>query len=103
MAKVYVVVVLCCLKALPPSRQCPRRHLRVVVEEVLWDEFDCSVAVIAGGCFGNLIDTQPWRRYPCRCRADSKSQQVADFGCRPAISSSVVMSCITACIPPRID
>ena len=38
----------------------------------------------------------------CR-RADSKSQQVADFGCRPAISSSVVMSCITACIPPRID
>ena len=40
MAKVYVVVVLCCLKALPPSRQCPRRHLRVVVEEVLWDEFD---------------------------------------------------------------
>ena len=67
MAKVYVVVVLCCLKALPPSRQCPRRHLRVVVEEVLWDEFDCSVAVIAGGCFGNLIDTQPWRRYLCRC------------------------------------
>jgi hypothetical protein len=36
-------------------------------------------------------------------RAQSKSQQVADFGYRPAISSSVVMSCITACIPPRID
>ena len=36
-------------------------------------------------------------------RADSKSQQVADFGCRRAISSSVVMSCITACIPARID
>jgi len=36
-------------------------------------------------------------------RADSKSQQVVDFGCRRAISSSVVMSCITACIPARID
>lgn len=40
MAKVYVVAVLCCPKPLPPIRQCPLRQLRVVVEEVLWDEFD---------------------------------------------------------------
>ncbi len=36
-------------------------------------------------------------------RADSKSQQVADFGCRRTIESNAVMSCITACMPARID
>ena len=36
-------------------------------------------------------------------RDDSKSQQVADSGSRRAIVSNAVMSCITACMPARID
>ena len=36
-------------------------------------------------------------------RADSKSQQGSGCGLRRAIASSAVMSCITACIPARID
>jgi FlaA1/EpsC-like NDP-sugar epimerase len=36
-------------------------------------------------------------------RADSKYQCVLGPGWRIAIASSAVMSCITACIPPRID
>ncbi len=36
-------------------------------------------------------------------RADSKSQQASGWGCRRAIASSAVMSCITACNPDRID
>jgi predicted nucleic acid-binding protein len=36
-------------------------------------------------------------------RADSKYQHVLGAGWRIAIASSAVMSCITACIPPRID
>ena len=36
-------------------------------------------------------------------RADSKFQSGLGLGCRLAIASSVVMSCITACMPARID
>ncbi len=36
-------------------------------------------------------------------RADSKSYQEFGFGCRRTIASSAVMSCITACMPARID
>ena len=36
-------------------------------------------------------------------RADSKFQPRSDSGCRRAIASSAVMSCITACNPVRID
>jgi hypothetical protein len=36
-------------------------------------------------------------------RADSKYQHGLGFGWRIAIASSAVMSCITACIPARID
>ena len=36
-------------------------------------------------------------------RADSKSYQGYGFGCRRTIASSAVMSCITACMPARID
>ena len=36
-------------------------------------------------------------------RADSKSYQGFGFGCRRTIASSAVMSCITACMPARID
>jgi hypothetical protein len=35
--------------------------------------------------------------------ADSKFQTGAGLGCRIAMASSVVMSCITACMPVRID
>jgi catalase (peroxidase I) len=36
-------------------------------------------------------------------RADSKCQIGSGLGCRIAIASSAVMSCITACMPARID
>ena len=36
-------------------------------------------------------------------RADSKFQDGSSSGWRLAIASSAVMSCITACIPVRID
>jgi len=36
-------------------------------------------------------------------RADSKSQQASGWGCRRAMASSIVMSCITICKPARID
>ena len=39
----------------------------------------------------------------CRGRADSKSQHGLVSGWRVAIASSAVMSCITACMPARID
>jgi len=35
-------------------------------------------------------------------RADSKYQQASGCGCRRAIASNAVMSCITACRPARI-
>jgi hypothetical protein len=40
MAKVYVVVVVCFPETLRLVASAPRRQLRVLVEEVLWDEFD---------------------------------------------------------------
>ena len=36
-------------------------------------------------------------------RADSKYQIGSGLGCRIAMASSAVMSCITACMPVRID
>jgi hypothetical protein len=36
-------------------------------------------------------------------RADSKCQLGPGLGCRFAMASSAVMSCITACMPARID
>jgi hypothetical protein len=41
--------------------------------------------------------------YGSKVRADSKSQQASGWGCRRAIASSAVMSCITACNPARIE
>ena len=38
-----------------------------------------------------------------KARADSKYQIGSGLGCRSAIASSAVMSCITACMPVRID
>ena len=40
MAKVCAVVVVCFPEALRLVASAPSRQLRVVVEEVLWDEFD---------------------------------------------------------------
>jgi len=40
---------------------------------------------------------------PDSARADSKSQQGAGSGLRIANASSALMSCITACIPARIE
>ena len=40
---------------------------------------------------------------PPRARADSKSHHGFGDGWRVAIASNAVMSCITACIPARID
>ena len=37
------------------------------------------------------------------CRADSKSHHGFGCGCCCTISSNAVMSCITACMPARID
>jgi hypothetical protein len=47
--------------------------------------------------------TVPAAPDPKTARADSKCQIGSGFGCRIAIASSVVMSCITACMPVRID
>ncbi len=41
--------------------------------------------------------------FPYCARADSKSQHGFGSGCRRTIASRVVMSCITACMPARID
>jgi len=46
---------------------------------------------------------QFWFSVVYSLRADSKSQHVFGWGCCFAIASSSVMSCITACIPARID
>jgi hypothetical protein len=43
------------------------------------------------------------RHEPITGRADSKCQLGPGLGCRIAIASSAVMSCITACMPARID
>jgi len=49
----------------------------------------------------------PHERWHCRSsrrrRADSKYQIGSRLGCRIAMASSAVMSCITACMPVRID
>ena len=42
-------------------------------------------------------------RYAVDPRADSKCQLGPGLGCRFAMASSAVMSCITACMPARID
>jgi len=40
---------------------------------------------------------------PSGSRAESKSQQASGWGCRLAIASSAVISCIYACNLDRID
>jgi len=44
-----------------------------------------------------------WRLVAIGARVDSKSQSGLGSGCLIAIASSAVMSCITACMPARID
>ena len=51
-----------------------------------------------------LTATQPGSSQPWfRIRADSKCQLGFSRGCRIAIASSAVTSCITACSPSRIE
>jgi transposase-like protein len=63
-----------------------------------------SVAEISQELGIHVITLYKWRKFwRLQGRADSKCQIGSGLGCRIAIASSAVMSCITACMPARID